>query len=79
MGLPFLKHKQEGSQSTPVESLDRKPDEAKEPEMDFIAVLAEEMIEAIDKKDAAYLKDCLEAFAEHLRHMDEAQDAMPEE
>lgn len=71
MPLPFLKLKQEGSMSTPVEEYGRIPDE----EMpDMLEVIAEELLKAIATHDKDYLKDVLSAFVDHIQMLDEQQD-----
>lgn len=70
--LPFLKHRQEGGTSGPVEKVERKPDDGAG--MDMLDAVAGDMITAIEKKDQVLLKSALEAFAEHLQDMDQKQD-----
>jgi len=72
--LPFLKNRQEGSMSGPVESVQREPDEDKP--MDMLDAVAEDIITAIGKKDKALLKDALAALVSHIQEADEAQDSM---
>lgn len=48
--LPFLKHKQEGSMSEPIDSIERKPD-GDEEEYDGLESAAEDLCHAIEAKD----------------------------
>lgn len=71
--LPFLKDRHEGSMSGPVETIRRDPDEDN-PDYEMLDAIAEDMIEAIHKKDRKFLKDALKALCEYLRDEDEEQD-----
>lgn len=68
--LPFLKHKDDGVGVGPTESIEREHDE----DFDMLGAIAEDLIQAIEKKDKNLLKDALAAFAEHLMDIDEKQD-----
>lgn len=72
--LPFLKNKQEGSMSSPVEVIERKPDEGSGA-FEMLDAVAEDMFEAFEKKDKSLLKSALEALVDHIQMMDEKQDA----
>ncbi len=63
--LPFLKNKQEASMS-----------EGEEPEASFgtLDAVAQDMLEAFDKKDSSLLKQALEALCEYVREEDLEQD-----
>ena len=73
MGLPFMQNK-EASASAPIESMDRTPDEGSEPEMGMLDACAEDIMEAISKKDISMLKAALESLVSHIQDMDETQD-----
>lgn len=67
--LPFLKNKQEGSMSGPVEVKDMS-----DGEFHMMDAIVEDMIEAVHKKDKGLLKSALEALVEHIKDMDQVQD-----
>lgn len=72
--LPFLKDRHEGSASAPVdESIKREPDN--EEDYGMVDAIADDMIEALQKKDKSLLKDALNALIEHIRYEDELQDS----
>ena len=73
MALPFLRTK-EGSASSPVETVERKADEEKLDDMDMLQACAEDMIQAIEKKDVSMLKEALSALVSHIQLLDEEQD-----
>lgn len=68
--LPFLKNKQEGSMSAPVDVVERDHDEG----FDMLDAVAEDLLMAVEHKDKALLKSALEALVEHLQNQDEQQD-----
>lgn len=70
--LPFLKNRDDVAVMGPVETIERTPDEDKE--LDMLEAVAQDMIHAFEKKDKGLLKEALQAFAEHLKDMDEKQD-----
>lgn len=57
--LPFLKHKQDGSMSAPVEKMERKPDE--EAEYDPMESAAEDLMHAVHSKDIKGIAAALRA------------------
>ncbi len=63
--LPFLKNKQEASMS-----------EGEDPADSFgtLDAVAQDIMDAVEKKDKAMLKSALEALCEYVREEDEAQD-----
>ncbi len=71
--LPFLKNKQEGSMSGPVESMKIGPDEGDE-SYGMLDAVVEDMLEAIGKKDKTLLKGALQALVEHIQDADAIQD-----
>lgn len=72
--LPFLKERHEGSMSGAVdEKLMRTPDEGEE-DFGMVDAIADDLMEAIHKKDKKLLKEALEAFVEHIQSQDEIQD-----
>lgn len=70
--LPFLKNREEGGMSGPIESVERKPDE--DAAYDMLDAVAEDFLLAIEKKDKKLLKEALSALCEHLQDTDEKQD-----
>ncbi len=70
--LPFLKHRDDGLGVAPVESKERKHDE----DFDMLGAVAEDILQAIEKKDKAGLKAALGALCEHIQELDEEQDQM---
>lgn len=68
--IQFLKRKKETGASLPVDTLERKPDV--EEDMDFLHGAAEELLQAIESKDAHKLAIALKAAieicdAEHVK------------
>jgi hypothetical protein len=61
--LPFLKHKQDGSSSTPPDSVKRPPDEGAE-EFDSLESAAEDLIAAIHSKNVKAVTAALRAAFE---------------
>jgi hypothetical protein len=49
--LPFLKHKQDGSMSAPVESVEREPDEGADDDYDSLESAAEDLCKAVHAND----------------------------
>jgi hypothetical protein len=74
MALPFLKKKDGAAASTPVEVLERKPDEDTPEDMDMLDACAEDFLQAIKMKDAKMLREALEALISHIQMLDEEQD-----
>jgi hypothetical protein len=71
--LPFLKNKQEGGASAPIEAIERKPDD-ESAEYGMVDAIAEDMLEAFQKKDKRLLKSALEALCEYIQEIDEISD-----
>lgn len=69
--LPFLKDKKEGGMSGPVETKKMGDDSES---YDMLDAIAEDMIQALHKKDKELLKGALEALVEHIKAEDEIQD-----
>ncbi len=70
--LPFLKKRHEGGASYDV-SIKRSTDEDTEG-YEMLDAICEDMMEAVQKKDKALLKGCLEALVEHIQMQDEISD-----
>ena len=68
--LPFLKRTKEASVSAPAQTIVRESDHEEELEHQPLDIIAEELIDAVHKKDAKLVADCLHAAFEML-------DAMP--
>ena len=68
--IPFLKNKLDASASMPAESIKREPDE--EPDYDGLEAAAEDLCNAIEKKD-------YKAAASALRAAFELMEAQPHE
>lgn len=68
--LPFLKNQQEGSASSEVEPITRKHDD----DFDMVDAIAEDMLDAMEKKDRGRLKAALQALCEYIREEDMEQD-----
>ncbi len=68
--LPFLKNKQEGSMSQPVDEGEG---------FGTLDAVAQDMMEAFDKKDKGLLKSALEAFKEFIKEEDVEQDQLTNE
>ncbi len=72
--LPFLKNRDDGVGLGPVpESIERKPDDEGDG-FDMLDAVAEDLLQAIEKKDVTLLKEVLAAFADHIQTLDTAQD-----
>ncbi len=67
--LPFLKNRNDGA-AMPVETIERDHDEG----FDMLSAVAEDIMEAINKKDKNLLKQALGALVEHIQAADEEQD-----
>lgn len=72
--LPFLKDKNEGGMSGPVESKQRTPDEGKEEDYGMLDAIVDDLLDAVHKKDKKLLKSSLEALIEVIQAEDEIQD-----
>lgn len=70
--LPFLKNREEGAMSAPVDPIERKPDD--ESAYDMLDAIAEDLLSAVEKKDKGLLKSALSALCEHVQDMDVKQD-----
>lgn len=76
--LPFLKNRQEGSMSGPVDETMMRESDGEE-EYGMLDAIAEDMIEAFKKSDKRMLKEALSALCEHLQEEDQTQDEELEE
>lgn len=72
--IPFLKNKKEGSVSLPADVIERDPDDGSEA-YEMLDAVAEDLLDAIEKKDRGLLKSALEALCEHIKDQDEIQDS----
>lgn len=63
--LPYLRQKQEGSASAPIEAIERKPDEGAA-EYDVLESAAEDLCKAIESKDYKAAASALRAAFELL-------------
>ncbi len=72
--IPFLKKRNEGSASGPVETIEREPDDGA---ADFgtLDAVAEDMLMALQNGDAAMLKEALSSLVAHIQSADAEQDA----
>lgn len=70
--LPFLKNRDDGVGVGPVESIKREPDEGAE--YDMLDAVAEDILDALEKKDKGMLKSALSALCQHVQDQDQAQD-----
>lgn len=70
--LPFLKNRDDGAASMPMETKERSPDE--DASYDMLDAVAEDLLMAIEKKDKSLLKSALSALCDHLQDMDSQQD-----
>jgi hypothetical protein len=68
--LPFLKNRDDGIGVGDVETKEREHDE----DFDLLGMVAEDIIGAVEKKDAKQLRAALEALCEHIQDLDAAQD-----
>ncbi len=70
--LPFLKNRDDGVGQGPVETVERKPDDDS---YDMLDAVAEDILAAIEKKDAGALKAALSSLCDHIQSLDQEQDA----
>lgn len=68
--LPFLKNKEEGSVSGPVETKVRAHDEG----YDMLDAVADDLLAAFASKDKATLKAALSSLCDYIKGEDAAQD-----
>lgn len=73
--LPFLKNNNDAAAVGPVEVKERDHDES----FDMLDAVAEDLLQAIEKKDKKLLKNALSALCEHLQDIDEKQDEQMKE
>lgn len=79
--LPFLKRKDDSSafsmgEDEPTQR--RGPDDEDDLEYGIVDAIAEDMLEAFNKKDKGLLKQALDALCDYIRDEDEKQDEMEE-
>jgi len=73
--LPFLKNKQEGGMSGTVDEVKKRmPDNEDQEDYGMLDAIAEDIMDAVQKKDKKVLKGALEALIEHIQEADEIQD-----
>lgn len=70
--LPFLKNQKEGGAAASSETLKRDPDEGAE--YDMLDAVAEDLLAAIESKDAGLLKSALQSLVDHIQTQDVGQD-----
>lgn len=70
--LPFLKNRDGGAASGPVESIERTPDEGSD--YDMLDAVADDLLAAFEAKDKALLKSALQSFVDHIQAQDVMQD-----
>lgn len=70
--LPFLKNREEGGMSGPVETIEREPDDGEG--YDMLDAVAEDMLAALAAKDKGMLKSALSSLVEHIKSEDAQQD-----
>ena len=70
--LHFLKNRNEGGASSPVEVIEREPDEGSE--YDMLDAIAEDFIAAFESKNKKLMKEALSALVEHIQSEDQEQD-----
>jgi hypothetical protein len=58
--------------AAPVEALKRKPDE--EPDYEMLDAVAEDILHAVETKDARLLKEALSSLIDHIQDLDEVAD-----
>ena len=68
--LPFLKNRDDGIGVGETETKEREHDE----DFDLLGAVAEDLLAAIEKKDAKLLRSALEALCEHIQDLDAVQD-----
>lgn len=64
--LPFLKKSKEASVSAPAQTIVRESDHEEKLEHEPLDIIAEELIDAVHKKDVKMVADCLHAAFEIL-------------
>lgn len=75
--MPFLKKRQEATNSDPDDPIKRKPDGGEDAEsFGILDAIAEDMMEATSKNDKALMKAALTSLCDHIRDEDQEQDAM---
>lgn len=70
--LPFLKNRDDGVGTGPVETQRRKPDEPSD--FDTLDAVSEDLLTAVQNKDKGLLRAALTALCDYLRSEDAAQD-----
>ena len=70
--LPFLKNKDDGVGQGPVETVERKPDD--DSDYALLDAVAEDILKAIEKKDAKGLKSALSSLCDYIQDQDTEQD-----
>lgn len=71
--LPFLKDRHEGGMSGPAETI-KMGDNEDDDDYGMLNAIADDMMDAVHKKDKKMLKDALEALCEHILEIDEIED-----
>ncbi len=71
MTIPFLKRKLEPNIAGDEDTIGRKPDSS---EYEMLDAIAEDMMEAWDRKDKELLKAALESLCDYIAEEDEEQD-----
>lgn len=74
--LPFLKNQKEGGVAASSETLKREPDETAE--YGTLDAVAEDLLAAIESKDAGLLKAALTSLVDHIQSLDAVQDTLIE-
>lgn len=69
--LPFLKNKQEGSMSGPVDPVVREPDEGS---LDMLDAVVDDLMSGLKSGNRDLVKGAIEALCEHVMSMDQQQD-----
>lgn len=72
MELPFLKKKQKFAGGGMAMQEMREPDEASDDQM--LDAVADEFLQAIERKDKRALREALEALVLHIKDQDDKQD-----